>query len=253
MLCFIVQYKKIFQQADSLVSHNHFRFLSGRLWYRGGMLRTLSRILFPSPCLYCGLLGEPLCSRCFEELRFEPHRRELEGLSVVSPYFYLEKSLLADLIYPFKYSHQSDIFRIFVPGLKEALRLLRVDLEGLVFAPVPLHPSRFLERGYNQAELLAKAVAKGMDGRVWNGLVRVKDTGFQSHVKKREERKENMKGAFEVVREWPGTGQIILVDDIVTSGSTLLACAEALRAAGVKNCSALTLADREKKAKNFGD
>ena len=218
------------------------------------MLRTLTRILFPSPCLHCGLLGEVLCSRCFEELKFTPHRRELEGLSVVSPYFYLEKSLLAELIYPFKYSHQSDIFRIFVPGLVESLKLLSIDFEHLIFVPVPLHSSRLLERGYNQAELLAKAVARSLGGRVWNGLVRVKDTGFQSHVRRREERKENMKEAFEVVEEGGGgrktrltpSSQIILVDDIVTSGSTLLSCADVLQAAGMKNISALTLADREK-------
>ncbi len=224
------------------------------------MLRTLTRILFPSPCLHCGLLGDALCSRCFEALEFAPHRRELEGLFVVSPYFYLEKSLLADLIYPFKYAHQSDIFRIFAPGLVESLKLLSIDLENLVFVPIPLHSSRLLERGYNQAELLAKAMAKSLGGRVWNGLVRVKDTGFQSHVRRKEDRKENMKEAFEVVkgegaREFSTTSssQVILVDDIVTSGSTLLSCADVLRAAGVKNLSALTLADREKKTKNFGD
>lgn len=223
------------------------------------MLRKLLTILFPSPCLRCGILGEPLCSRCFEALPFHPHKRMVEDLSTVSAYLYEEKSLLADLIYPFKYSHQADIFRIFVPGLRETLRLLSVNVEDLILVPVPLHKSRLLERGYNQAELLAREVARDLGCRVALLLRRSKDTGFQSHVKRKEERKENMVGAFEVCREWEPRlrrvgecGQIVLVDDIVTSGSTLLACAQVLRAAGAVNLSALTLADREKK-KNTGN
>ena len=220
------------------------------------MWHKLLTILFPSPCLRCGILGEPLCSRCFEALPFHPHKRMVEDLSTVSAYLYEEKSLLADLIYPFKYSHQADIFRIFVPGLRETLRLLSVNVEDLILVPVPLHKSRLLERGYNQAELLAREVAKDLGCRVALLLRRSKDTGFQSHVKRKEERKENMVGAFEVCgggklgsAEY---GQIVLVDDIVTSGSTLLACAQVLRAAGAETISALTLADREKK-KNIGN
>lgn len=209
-------------------------------------------ILFPSPCLHCGYLGEPLCSQCFYELPFYPHKRDLEDLKVVSAYLYEDKSLLAKLIYPFKYSHQADIFRIFVPGLRETLRLLSPNLTDLILVPVPLHKSRLLERGYNQSEVLAREVAKYLGCSVMPLLRRVKDTGFQSHVKKKEERKENMKDAFEVCLKCTN-GQIVLVDDIVTSGSTLLACARTLRAAGIENISALTLADREKKTKNFGD
>lgn len=216
------------------------------------MWHELIRILFPSPCLSCGYLSEALCTRCFHSLPFSPHRRELGGLSVVSPYFYEEDALLAHLIHPFKYSHQADLFRIFAPGLTESLRLLSLDLREFTLIPVPLHKSRLLERGYNQAELLARVVAKRLGCRMWNGLVRSKDTGFQSHVKSRKEREENIRGAFELSKwerfGFAEDGQLVLVDDIVTSGSTLLACAEVLRAAGVRNISALTLADREKKA-----
>ena len=221
------------------------------------MWHTLLRILFPSPCVQCGYLSESLCSRCFHEVEFKPHVRELEGLRVCSALYYEEESIIGKLIRPFKYSHQADLFRVFVPWMKEAMRLLN---EGpVVFVPVPLFKARELERGYNQAELLAKWLGKSMGMPVARLVKRVKDTGSQARLVDRKSREENMEGAFvadltDRGRLVPSGAQvfadgcsIVLVDDIVTTGSTLLACAEALRAAGASQVFALTLADREKK------
>ena len=166
------------------------------------------------------------------------------SLRVCCALYYEEESIIGKLIRPFKYSHQADLFRIFVPWMKEAMRLLH---DGpVVFVPVPLHKSRELERGYNQAELLAKWLGKSMGMPVARLVKRVKDTGSQARLTDRKSREENMLGAFVAL----GSAErcpIVLVDDIVTTGSTLLACAEALRTAGASHVFALTLADREKK------
>ena len=208
------------------------------------MWHTLLRILFPSPCVQCGYLSESLCNRCFHEVEFKPHVRDLEGLRVCSALYYEEESILGKLIRPFKYSHQADLFRVFVPWMKEAMQLLN---EGpVVFVPVPLYKSRELERGYNQADLLAKWLGKSMGMPVARLVRRVKDTGSQAKLIDRKSREENMLGAFVVEGAVAGYS-IVLVDDIVTTGSTLLSCAEALRAAGASQVFALTLADREKK------
>lgn len=209
------------------------------------MWHTLFRILFPSPCVQCGYLSEALCGRCFHEVDFKPHVRELPGLRVCSALFYEEKSIVGRLIRPFKYSHQADLFRTFVPWMKQALHLLGTG-EKVLFVPVPLHKSRELERGYNQAELLAKWMAKDLGCSAARLIRRVKDTGSQAKLADRKSREENMQGAFVVEGAVPGY-PIVLVDDIVTTGSTLLACAKALRAAGATDVFALTLADREKK------
>jgi ComF family protein len=215
------------------------------------MWHLLLRILFPSPCVECGFLSEALCVRCFQKVPFQPHVRELDGLSVCSALYYEEESVIGRLVKPFKYSHQADLFRIFVPWMREALRLLNSE-ERVIFVPVPLHKSRELERGYNQSELLASWIAKSMGCPMQRLLKRVKDTGSQAQLADRKSRKENMNNAFEITdrntRLRRGEYPIVLVDDIVTTGSTLLACAEALRAAGVRKIFALTLADREKKA-----
>lgn len=166
-----------------------------------------------------------------------------------------DHGILGKLIHPFKYKHQADIFRVFVPHMREALKLLR-EPRDLVLVPVPLHSARMLERGYNQAELLAKWVARHLGCSMVPLLERVRDTGHQATLAKRAERRKNMIGAFRVSKKFAEAlknSQIVLVDDIVTSGSTLLACRSALAAAGIKNVSALTLADREKTPQNPWD
>ena len=216
------------------------------------MLHTILKILFPSPCYSCGFLSEPLCDKCFVKLEFCPHMRDVFGMQVCSSMYYQPGSVLEKLIHPFKYKHQAEIFRIFVAHMIEAMKILG-DLDGLVFVPVPLHKKRQLDRGYNQAELLAKWTAKKLGCEMRDVLVRVKDTGSQAKVSDAASRRENMQNAFRVKEGLEKYGQIVLVDDIVTTGSTLLACREALLAAGAKKVSALTLADREKTPQNPWD
>jgi len=209
------------------------------------MMHEILKILFPSPCLSCGFLSEPLCGRCLGLLEFSPHIREIDGLKVCCGMYFQADSILERLIHPFKYKHHAEIFRLFVPHMREGLRLLKEPVD-LILVPVPLFKARQKERGYNQAELLARWVAKGLGCRVFDVLGRAKDTGKQAKVALKAERRENMTGAFELRGSLPRDGQIVLVDDIVTTGSTLLACREVLEAAGYTNISALTLADREK-------
>lgn len=215
------------------------------------MWRTLLRILFPSPCVQCGFLSEALCWRCFSAVAFEPHERNVDGLMVYSACFYNPDSILARLIKPFKYSHQADLFRHFIPWMLECFRLLHMP-ERIVFVPVPLHAERLHERGYNQAALLARCLAKKLGFAYTELLERSRDTGHQAHLKNRAKRSENMENAFLIAKK-PGASlslfagySIVLVDDIVTTGSTLLACAKVLRGAGFESIMALTLADREK-------
>jgi ComF family protein len=214
------------------------------------MLHEILRFLFPSVCAGCGLLGEPLCDECFEQLEFAPHVRDVFGMKVCcSMYYSHDSELLARLVHPFKYKHQAEIFRVFVPHMVAALRLLEEPV-GLVFVPVPLHKKRELERGYNQANLLARRVARHLGCELWRGLRRVKNTGSQAQITDSGERRENIRGAFEVSEKTPEGMHLVLVDDIVTTGSTLLACREALLAAGAEKVSALTLAEREETPQN---
>ncbi len=109
--------------------------------------------------------------------------------------------------------------------------------------PVPLFKKRARKRGYNQSELLARAFCKEtglpLDAA---SLVRVRDTGSQTKLG-REARVTNMAGAFEVKNAAAVKGKtVLLIDDVATTGSTLEACAQALRQAGVKRVMAYTFA-----------
>jgi len=113
--------------------------------------------------------------------------------------------------------------------------------QGIV--PVPLHPTKLRERGYNQSLLLAQEISQrsGLP-LIADGLLRVKQTKSQTKLTF-EERVENVKGAFKVSsRERIEGKRLILVDDVFTTGSTLNSCAEALIKGGAKEVYGLTLA-----------
>jgi ComF family protein len=200
----------------------------------------------------CGYLEEPLCSQCRERLPFEPHVRPLfdketgELLQIGSAMMYEPNSVTSRLIHGLKYQHQSDVYRYFVSPLRETLKLFW-EPSRVILVPVPLHRKRELERGYNQAELLAKALAREWGVPLFKGLKRSKETGAQAQLTKRSARQANMRDVFSVdlhLKALPQDSQILLIDDIVTTGSTLLACRSALQSAGFEQVGALTLADR---------
>lgn len=103
---------------------------------------------------------------------------------------------------------------------------------GQVLVPVPLHSRRLRSRGYNQSHLLAKEVGKLLDIPVRQDLVkRAKDSPPQVEARSREQRRANVSGSFGATAEAEGLS-ILLVDDVATTGSTLSACAAALKEAG---------------------
>ena len=114
-------------------------------------------------------------------------------------------------------------------------------MPGDLLMPVPLHPRRLRSRGYNQSALLAKGLSKKlgleMDQRL---LVRTRNTPPQVNAS-RDDRRENVQGSFRCVGPVLGRA-VILVDDVATTGSTLSACATALKAAGAASAWGLVLA-----------
>jgi ComF family protein len=106
--------------------------------------------------------------------------------------------------------------------------------------PVPLHPRRLRERGFNPAALLARWIARDAGARFEAGLLRrVRDTPSQTGLGRRA-RRTNVGGAFQAHGAAPRV--IWLVDDVVTTGSTLIACARALRRAGAREIVAICVA-----------
>jgi ComF family protein len=125
-----------------------------------------------------------------------------------------------------------------------ARRWARAGAGGEVLVPVPVHEARRRERGYDQAELLARAAARHLRLPVHAALARERATVAQYRLD-RSRRAANLSGAFFVgpaARRTVAGRWMILVDDVVTTGATLGACAEALLGAGALAVSAITVA-----------
>lgn len=129
-------------------------------------------------------------------------------------------------------------------ALGKALRLLVNEpggYDGIVWAP--MHPARRRRRGYDQARLLAMEVSASLGLRpVPGGLVRVKNTASQTSLDGIQ-RRQNLAGAFKVKFPEEVAGKkLILVDDVMTTGTTLNRCAEVLYSVGAKDVDAIVIA-----------
>ena len=193
---------------------------------------------------------EQICPTCCRNSRYgERHkycRGELEGLTCLWAY----EGIARKLITKAKYSGQFDVLEFLISNFPfdsaqgEQFFYFKKFLEtNPIIVPVPLHPKREKERGFNQATIVASLIANRYSLVVKNLLTRVKDTGRQVG-KKREERLKAMSGAFELSRDTsymiPNT--ILLVDDVWTTGATLRECAKVLRRGGAKQVWGLVLA-----------
>lgn len=115
---------------------------------------------------------------------------------------------------------------------------------GTVLVPVPLHPARLRRRGFDQAALLARHLARfaGLAHRP-AALRRIRATAAQAHLS-RAARLANLAEAFAAVPRHVAARPVVLVDDVATTGATLAACAAALRAAGARDVAAVVVARR---------
>ena len=214
-------------------------------------------LLFPAACLGCGRSGAWLCPACRRGLRPADHdcphcqRPEPNGqfCPACAPAFHFRglwaagdysQPLMAQLIKSLKYHNIRELADILADLMAEQAKEIagRTDFypnqagRAPLLVPVPLHPKRQRQRGFNQAELLAE---KLRDKLAWSTdashLVRVQSAGAQAKLSGAA-RAKNLRGAF-VWRSDGLAGQnIILVDDVATTGTTLNECAAVLKKAG---------------------
>lgn len=185
-------------------------------------------LLFPPHCVGCERVGSFFCSHCRATITPAEERsiRYLDGMVACGEF----AGPLRDAIHALKYDGVRRIAADLAALLSGA-----VDDSWLVdvIVPVPLHTSRKNERGYNQAELIAQELGTVIGARVdANSLQRVRATESQVGLTAGE-RLRNVEDAF-AVRSGALAGRgVLLLDDVLTTGATLTACAKALRDAGV--------------------
>ncbi|MDH3972875.1 MAG: ComF family protein [Deltaproteobacteria bacterium] len=190
-----------------------------------------------SPC--CTICGIPFISRegadhpCGSCITDKPHFDEAASL-------YLYGGELAEAIKRLKYSNKTSL----ASPLAELLcchSFMASSFDNLV--AVPLHKSRLRERGFNQSQLLASSLAEKCSKKRSSFLLeRIRDTPPQVGMK-RARRLENVKNAFAVRKGASVEGKsILLVDDVYTTGATVMECSRVLKKAGAKEVKVLTLA-----------
>lgn len=181
-------------------------------------------------------LAIPLCARCLARERDGVSCRAHQGFEVWPAWVYDERA--AEVVQALKFAERERLADALAPELARALPPGRFDL---VIA-VPLHPARERERGYNQAAVLADALALHIGvPRLDRALERVRATKPQTRLGAAA-RRANLHGAFRVhVPSWLEGRRVLLVDDVMTTGATLDACLALLRDCGA-NAAAATLA-----------
>jgi ComF family protein len=225
---------------------------------------TTSRALdlaLPATCSGCGREGEPLCAACARALDV---RLELPGgapigmpVDLPAPLLQLEwcapfAGAVRAALHDLKYSGERRLARPL--GRAVARRWQRVGEGATLVVPVPVHAERERHRGYDQAALIAEVAAADLGLPFMRALERGRATTAQFELG-REDRAANVAGAFDLrgarttrrsgvgAARNPVAGRwVLLVDDVVTTGATLSACAIALEAAGAIGVSAITVA-----------
>jgi ComF family protein len=212
--------------------------LRERLWVTRG-LSALSELLAPSFCVGCGLGGKSgLCESCLPRPSGAQERR-LEGVRVfaATPY----RGVVVQALHELKYRQRTELAVPLARGLLGPLLTGLGEIPGCVLVPVPSHPVRLAERGYNPAGLLATALGRQSALPVRHRLLRRTKAGEQQAGLGPLARQLNVKDAFAVANQAART-RVIVVDDVVTTGATLRACLLALAAARFEVLAALALA-----------
>ena len=153
---------------------------------------------------------------------------------------FASKGLVREVIHRFKYNGAE----FFQPLMNRWIRVFSSDFKESPdwIVPIPLHPLKERERGFNQADRLAEAVAEVLGvPMVRDAVQRVKNTETQTHLS-RSKRLANMNGAFTLRRNRSLMGTVMLVDDVMTTGATASACACVLKNSGTSKVNVFTMA-----------
>lgn len=223
-------------------------------------------LFMPRVCLHCDggrFMATPLCLACLRKLERLPSRccprcgdpacRDGHAYWAQafdsSRFLYRVTPQLSTVVHGFKYRHMRRHVEFLAAPLRRRDDLLRYAGGFDALVPVPLHPVRKRERGYNQAEAIAGVLGRYVGVRVLPGaLSRPRATATQTRLGKAA-RQGNLEGAFACPDPETVAGRrLLLVDDVFTTGSTVSACARALRRAGCAEVGVFALGRVEKDA-----
>lgn len=221
------------------------------------LVKDFVALFYPEVCLCCGeslaTQEEFVCTMCvyklpkanYHKLEENPLQKVFWGrveVDNVSAYCHYKKGNIAqDLVHEMKYKGKKELGKSLGKWYGQDLKGSSFNKAELI-VPVPLHPRKLRRRGYNQSLYFAEGLSNSLGIPVMaDGLVRIKDTETQTR-KSRFSRWENVDGIFKVNKPEELKGKhVLLVDDIITTGSTVEACVTELKKAGIAAVSVIAI------------
>jgi len=212
-------------------------------------------LFFTPLCLVCDRrLEDPkavVCEECWNKLQPIPPEKSdrkdfLENLDEIISVFVFDE-LFQKIVHALKYQGKRSIGVELGIRMSAFLQLENIDKSSTILTPIPLHPIKMRERGYNQSDLISTGMRKVLGIPVNTGILRrIKNTQTQTQLNANE-RKENMDAAFGIGKcfDKDGIATVILVDDVFTTGSTMNAAAKVLRENGIGKIIGITAAAAE--------
>ncbi len=216
-------------------------------------------LIYPPFCCYCGKIGYEICPECYSEIEIISNNNiclvcggtietgtNCSNCIKSHPSFEQARSwgvyigVLRQVVQKIKYKRGFGIIEYITKPLVHFIKNWGISVDMIV--PIPLGKNREIERGYNQSSLIAKPISEYFNIPMYeHALIRSRDTKSQVGLNY-EERKINMKNAFRAEKSACENKSILLIDDIVTTGSTLNESAKALKLARAQKVFCFTVA-----------
>jgi len=221
----------------------------------------ITDLLFPKFCLGCGYIGAYFCSSCLKKLESvkldsclyckEPslyglthhnciRNLNIDGLLTIYQYNPILKKIIKNIKYRLAVQVWKDFYKAITPEVIDKLGFYKSLSQDFVIQPIPLSKIKYNERGFNQAKFISVFFQKFLHYPIVDLLIRKKETSSQAQIKNKRARYLNTKGMFVVNNKY--SKNIILIDDVITSGSTVKEAAKVLKEAGAKKVYVLALA-----------
>lgn len=216
-------------------------------------LNTILDIFFPTKCISCGHSGTELCTKCLSDAPLA----ERETAKWIFPLYDYRHPPIKKALWLFKYKGKKRLASIFAEIIYDKILEELSDLSimenfnNAILIPIPLSAKRYRERGYNQAELICRELIRLDKNENFklelNILIKPKETEHQARIHNRAERLKNIIGSFTIKNEKENSEllkgrNIILIDDITTTGATLNEARKILKQAGARKVIAFTVA-----------
>lgn len=215
--------------------------------------------IYPPDCASCGIPGQNLCKECQSKIRFVSsgmkntcdstillysksgghEKRKIQTFNAVKM-LALYEGVIRECIHELKYNNNRGLGELFSAWLADLVRKEGWDIDIVI--PVALNPDRVRQRGYNQSAVIARPLAVRLHKPYTQyALERIRNTPTQVGLNA-EERRHNVAGAFSAETDMVVGKNVLLVDDVLTTGATLEACTIALLQAGVSGVYCVTVA-----------